>query len=139
VRALIAHEVARGVPPERIVLGGFSQGGALALYTGARHPERLAGIMVLSSWDVLSHTREAEETDANRLTPLLVCHGRYDPMVPLEAGRRAFEAFDRDGRPAQFHVFPMEHSVCMEEIQVIREWLHACLAPAAEATPPPLE
>ena len=130
VRALIEHERGRGVPPERIVLGGFSQGGAIALFAGVRHAERLAGIMVLSAWEILPHTRAAEESDANRQTPLLVCHGRYDPMVPLVGGQRAYEAYATGGRPARFHAFPMEHAVCLEEIQVIREWLHSCLAPS---------
>ncbi len=129
VAALIAHERERGVKSERLVLGGFSQGGAIALFAGIRHPERLGGIMVLSAWEMLGHLRAAEESAANRRTPLLVCHGRHDPMVPFEGGRRAYDAYARDGRPAQFHAFPMEHSVCMEEIDVIREWLRACLAP----------
>jgi phospholipase/carboxylesterase len=131
VRALIEHERGRGVPPERIVLGGFSQGGSIALFAGVRHPERLAGIMVLSAWELLAHTREREQAEANRLTPLLVCHGRYDPVVPLVGGQRAYETYAQGGRPARFHAFPMEHAVCMEEIQVIREWLHSCLAPPA--------
>lgn len=130
VAALIERERERGVPPERVVVGGFSQGGAIALFVGARHPEKLGGIMVLSGWELLRHTRAAEESPANRSTPLLVCHGRHDPMVPFRSGQAAYEAYARDGRPAEFHAFPMEHSVCMEEIAVIRDWLHACLAPA---------
>ncbi len=130
VEDLIAHEIARGVAAERIVVGGFSQGGAIALFAGVRHAARLGGIMVLSSWEILPSLRAAEESQANRLTPLLVCHGRRDPMVPFEGGRLAYEAYAQAGRPAQFHAFPMEHSVCMEELDVIRDWLRACLAPA---------
>lgn len=133
VTALIERERERGVPPERIVLGGFSQGGAMALYVGTRHPDKLGGIMVLSGWELLRHTHAAEESPANRLTPLLVCHGRHDPMVPFRGGQAAYEAYASDGRPAEFHAFPMEHSVCLEEIAVIRTWLHACLAPAKQA------
>jgi phospholipase/carboxylesterase len=136
ITALIEREKQRGVPCERVVLGGFSQGGAMALFVGARHPERLGGIMVLSGWELARHTREAEESPANRRTPLLVCHGRHDPMVPFRGGQAAYEAYARDGRPAEFHAFPMEHSVCMEEIAVIRAWLHACLPPAAAADGP---
>jgi len=126
---LIERERERGVSPQRVVLGGFSQGGAMALFVGARFPERLAGIMVLSGWEMLASTRQAEETEASRQAPLLVCHGRRDPMVPFEGGRRAYEAYARDGRPAEFHPFPIEHQVSMEEIAVIGSWLKRCLKP----------
>ncbi len=133
VGALIEAERARGVPPERVVLAGFSQGAAIALYAGVRYPEPLAGILMLSGWELLPHTRAAEESDQNRATPLLVCHGRYDPMVPFEGGRRAHAAYDRDGRPAEFHAFPIEHSVSMDELAVVRAWLHARLGPGTRA------
>ena len=135
VMELIERERRRGVAPGRVVVGGFSQGGAMALFVGARFPESLAGIMLLSGWEVLAATRQAEETEANRQTPLLVCHGRRDPMVPFEGGRRAYEAYARDGRPAEFHPFAMEHQVSMEEIVVIRNWLKRCLAPARPPEP----
>jgi phospholipase/carboxylesterase len=129
VRALIAREEERGVPAGRVVLAGFSQGGALALHVGTRHAKALAGIMVLSAYEVLPGTRQAEETEANRRTPLLVCHGTHDPMVPWQAGHLLYETYARDGRLAEWHTFPMQHQVCMEEIEVIRDWLHARLAP----------
>lgn len=131
IRALIAREEERGVPAGRVVLAGFSQGGALALHVGTRHPKTLAGIMVLSAYEVLPGTRQAEETEANRLTPVLICHGTYDPMIPWQAGRLLYDACSRDGRPAEWHTFPMQHQVCSEEIEVIRDWLKARLAPAA--------
>lgn len=123
VENLLAREKERGVPADRIVLAGFSQGGAVALFTGMRHAEALGGIMVLSAYELLPSTREAEVSPANRTTPLLVCHGSDDPMVPIEGGHRAFEAYDHGERPAEFHEFPIPHSVSLEEIEVIKRWL----------------
>jgi len=123
VENLLAREKQRGVPAERIVLAGFSQGGAMALFAGMRHAETLAGIMVLSAYELLPATRDAEASPANRRTPLLVCHGTHDPMVPIESGRQAFAAWDHADRPSEMHEFPMAHAVCLEEIEVIRRWL----------------
>jgi phospholipase/carboxylesterase len=123
IEALLAREAERGVPSSRTVLAGFSQGGAIALFVGTRHRHRLAGIMVLSGYEVLAHTREAEASAANRETPVLFCHGRHDPMVPVSRARRAFEAHAQAGREAQWQDFPMAHEVSPEEILAIREWL----------------
>jgi phospholipase/carboxylesterase len=123
VENLLAREKQRGVPAERIALAGFSQGGAMALFTGMRHAESLAGVMVLSAYELLPDTRETEASSANRSTPLLVCHGSDDPMVPIEGGRRAYAAFEHPERPSELHEFPMAHSVSLEEIEVIRRWL----------------
>jgi phospholipase/carboxylesterase len=123
VENLLAREKQRGVPAGRIVLAGFSQGGAMALFTGMRHAETLAGVMVLSAYDLLPATREAEASPTNRSTPLLVCHGSDDPMVPVEAGRQAFATWNHSERPAELHEFPMAHALCIEEIAVIRRWL----------------
>lgn len=125
IEALIAREEERGVPASRVVLAGFSQGGAMALYVGTRYAKSLAGIVALSAYEVLPGTRQAEAQDANKLTPLLVCHGEHDPMVPWQGGRMLYETYSKDGRPAEWHTFPMEHQVCTEEIEVIRDWLRA--------------
>jgi phospholipase/carboxylesterase len=131
VEALIAREEARGVPADRVVLAGFSQGGAMALFVGTRHPRPLRGLMVLSGYEVLAHTREAEASDANRLTPLLMCHGTYDPMVDVGRAREAFSVYSA-GRPsAEWREFPIEHQVSPPEIVVIRDWLGARFAPTA--------
>jgi phospholipase/carboxylesterase len=127
ITRLIAREVERGVPADRIVLAGFSQGGAMALFTGARHPERLAGIMVLSAYELLAHTRPAEVSGANLGTPLLMCHGLYDPMVDVARGRATFAAYASAERDAQWREFPMAHEVSPAEIAVIRDWLQARL------------
>jgi phospholipase/carboxylesterase len=121
VEALIEREGERGVPPSRVVLAGFSQGGAVALYTGTRYRERLLGIMVLSAYELMP--REPIAQQANALTPLLSCHGLFDPMVPIDAGREAYQKFAQGGRRAEWHEFPMGHQVVPDEIRVIRDWL----------------
>lgn len=123
IEALVAREIERGVPPQRVILAGFSQGAAIALYVGARHAETLGGIMMLSGYDLLPDSRAAEETAANRATPLLGCHGTFDDVVPLRAGRSAYDAHAHPGRPSSWHAFPMAHQICQEELDVIREWL----------------
>jgi phospholipase/carboxylesterase len=105
------------------VLAGFSQGGAIALHAGHRHPETLAGIMVLSGYEVREATRDAEAAPANRDTPLLFAHGRFDPMVPVSRGRAAHDAHARAGRDVEWHDYPMAHQVCPEEIVAVRDWL----------------
>jgi len=128
IEALVARELERGVPASRIVLAGFSQGGAMALFTGLRHAQALAGVMVLSGYEVLPQTRAAEASAANHLTPLLCCHGSHDPMVPLRSARAAFEAHAHAERKAAWHEFPMGHEICLPEVDVIREWLQARFA-----------
>jgi len=123
IEELIAREVERGVPAARIVLGGFSQGGAMALYTGARYPERLAGLLVLSAYEVLRERRD-EESAANRETPAFFGHGRHDPIVPLFAGQAACEAARRPGRDVRWHEFPIQHEVSLPELEVVGRWLH---------------
>jgi len=123
IEALLAREEERGVPSSRIVLAGFSQGGAMALHVGVRHRQTLRGIMVLSGYEVLSETRDAEAVPANRLTPLLACHGTADPLVDIRRARSAYDAHAASGRPAEWHEFPIGHEVSAEEIAVIRRWL----------------
>ncbi|HUG54424.1 MAG TPA: alpha/beta fold hydrolase [Vicinamibacteria bacterium] len=130
VEALVAREGERGVSADRVVLAGFSQGGAMALFTGTRYPKTLAGIMVLSGYEVLAHTREAEAAEANRRTPMLFCHGTHDPMVTVDRARAAFAAHEGPGRLAEWHEFPMAHEVAPAEIAVIRDWLAVRLGAA---------
>jgi phospholipase/carboxylesterase len=129
IEALIARERERGMPADRILLAGFSQGAALALFVGVRHPETLAGIMVLSGLELLPDTREAEAGDANRATPILFCHGRYDPVVDVRLARQAYETY-AEGRPCEWHEFPIEHQMSVDEIDVIRDWLQTRLPDA---------
>jgi phospholipase/carboxylesterase len=125
VEALLEREQERGVPSSRIALAGFSQGGALALFVGVRYTKALLGIVSLSARELLPETREAEASPANRKTPVLIAHGLSDPVVSCDLGRRAHEALSGEGRPVEWHEFPMAHEVCLEEIGVIRDWLKA--------------
>ena len=128
VRALIEREQARGVPASRIVLAGFSQGGAVALFSALRHPERLAGVIALSTYLLLEDALDAERAAANQDVPILQVHGSMDPMVPCSRGEAARDALLRRGYSVDFRTYPMEHAVCLEEIQVIREFLVAALS-----------
>jgi phospholipase/carboxylesterase len=123
LEALIERENARGMPSKRIVLAGFSQGGAIALYTGLRHRERLAGIMALSTYLIAPDKLADEASAANRGVPIFMAHGTADPVVRFqwaEASKRMLEAV---GYAVEWHTYRMEHSVCLEEIQAIGAWL----------------
>ena len=123
LEALIERENARGMPSERIVLAGFSQGGAIALYTGLRHSERLAGIMALSTYLIAPDKLADEASAANRGVPIFMAHGTADPVVHFqwaEASKRKLEAA---GYAVEWHTYRMEHSVCLEEVQAIGAWL----------------
>jgi phospholipase/carboxylesterase len=128
VAALLDREKQRGVPSTRTVLAGFSQGGAMSLFEGLRYPDALAGIMVLSGHALLHETREKEQSEANRATAMLFCHGTHDRVVPVELGRAAYEAC-AEGRDARWHELPIEHSVSMPEIELIAAWLKERLEP----------
>lgn len=119
---LVAREVERGVPEERIVLAGFSQGGAIALFTALRHPRRLAGIVALSTYLVVGETLEAERSQANREVPIFQAHGTLDPMVPFERGADARATLLGLGYGVEWHEYPMQHQVCLEEIEALADW-----------------
>ncbi|WP_435104305.1 alpha/beta hydrolase [Arhodomonas sp. AD133] len=122
VEALIGRERERGVPAERIVLAGFSQGGAVALHTALRHPERLAGLMGLSTY-LPVRDRLDEAAPANRDIPIFMAHGTNDPVLPFEFGRRSAERLEAAGYTVEWHEYPMQHAVCLEEIRAVGAWL----------------
>ena len=130
VGRLIDREVARGVPAQRIVLAGFSQGCAITLGAGLRHHERLAGLAGLSGYLPLAGTTAAERHTANAQTPLFLAHGHRDGVVPLARGEAARDLLKGMGQPLQWHEYPMEHSVCMEEVQALQQWLLHVLKPS---------
>jgi phospholipase/carboxylesterase len=130
IRALIARENARGVPAARIVLAGFSQGGAIAYTTALTHPETLAGVIALSTYIPSVDLLAAEATPANAATPILAAHGTHDDVVPLALGTRARDFVASRGHPVDWHTYPMAHSVCLEEIADIGRWLQTRLATA---------
>jgi phospholipase/carboxylesterase len=125
---LIAREAGRGIPPERIVLAGFSQGGAITLQTGLRYPQRLAGLMVLSSYLPLAAQVAAERSAANSTVPIFMAHGRHDPMIAIGLAQRSVTQLESLGYKVEWHEYPMPHSVCAEEITAIAHWLDKVLA-----------
>ncbi len=127
IEALIAREKERGVPAAAIVLAGFSQGGAMALHTALRHPERLAGVMALSCSLPLAEALAAEAAPANRDVPIFMAHGTHDPMIPMARALRARETLAGLGYRLECHEYPMPHSVCLEEIRDISAWLATVL------------
>jgi len=123
IESLIARERQRGIPAERLVLAGFSQGGAMALHTGLRHAERLAGVMALSCYLPLASTLEAEAAPANRAVPIFWAHGVLDPMIPLALAEQRREQLAALGYAIEWHQYAMPHSVSAEEIAEIARWL----------------
>ena len=127
--ALIEHEVARGIPAERIVLAGFSQGCAMALHTGLRLPRRLAGIMALSGYLPLADRLTAERHAANAQTPIFMAHGTQDPVVVIARGEASRDALAALGQPMHWHSYPMPHSLHPQEISDISAFLARVLGP----------
>jgi phospholipase/carboxylesterase len=127
IEALIAREKARGVPASRLVLAGFSQGGAIALHTGLRHPDPLAGIMALSTYLPLASTLAAEASPANQGVPIFMAHGRHDPLIPIERAMISRDTLRKAGYDVEWHEYAMEHAVCYEEIVDIAAWLRRVL------------
>jgi len=120
---LIEQEHRRGVPHERIVLAGFSQGGAVALHTGLRYEKPLAGILALSTYLPTLDCLSGEMSRANGQIPIMMAHGFMDPMVPLENAQEARDELVRLGYPVEWSQYPMGHAVCPEEIDAVRSWL----------------
>jgi phospholipase/carboxylesterase len=114
---------AQGLPANRIVLAGFSQGGAIALLTALRYPERLAGVMALSTYLPLAATLASERSAANRDLPVFMAHGRYDDLIPLQRAQASREALEKLGYPLEWHDYPMPHSVCAPELADIAAFL----------------
>jgi phospholipase/carboxylesterase len=128
VEGLIAKEKARGVAAGRIVVAGFSQGCAMALMTGLRHGERLAGLVGLSGYLPLAARTEAERHAANRDTPIFLAHGTVDPVIPIARARQSRAALAALGHPVEWHEYPMPHSVTPAEIADLNRWLLGILA-----------
>ena len=113
---------------KKIVLAGFSQGGAIVLQTALRLPERLAGVMALSTYVPLSASLEAEATPANKAIPIFMAHGRYDDLIPIDRAERSRDLLAKLGYKVEWHAYPMPHSVCAEEIGDIAAFLRNVLA-----------
>jgi phospholipase/carboxylesterase len=132
VRRLIEREITAGIAPGRILLAGFSQGGAIALHTGLRYPQRLAGILALSTYLPLADTLAREADPANRPIPILMAHGTEDGIIPLPRALQSRDLLTRLGYAVEWHNYPMAHSVCTEEIADISAWLLRTIAIASQ-------
>jgi phospholipase/carboxylesterase len=128
IEALLGREMARGIAPGRIVLAGFSQGGAVTLQVGLRQTEPLAGLVVLSSYLPLAAQAAAERHDGSRSVPIFMAHGTQDPVVPLARGTAARDQLQQLGYAVEWHEYPMPHSVCAEEVEAIAAFLRRVLA-----------
>jgi len=127
IRALVSREKERGIPAERIVLAGFSQGGAMALHTALREDQPLAGILALSTYLPLAATLEDEAHPANASVPILQAHGTADPIVPITLGEASRDRLRERGYEVDWRTYPMPHSLCAAEVVDIRQWLLAVL------------
>lgn len=132
VTDLIEDQIARGVEPDRIVLMGFSQGGAVALHAGLRFPKQLAGIGALSTYLPLRDSTQAEASAANADTSIFMAHGIYDPVVQYKYGEASCERLKQMRYKVMWKDYPMEHSVCPEEISDIADWLLKCFGRNAD-------
>lgn len=128
IEALITRERQRGIAPGRLVLAGFSQGGAMALHVGLRYPDRLAGILALSCYLPLASTLDTELAPANRDVPIFWAHGLHDPMLPLAMAEQGREQIAVLGYQIEWHQYPIPHSVSAEEIADVARWLERVLA-----------
>ena len=132
LESLIAREVERGIPAERILLAGFSQGGAIALAGGLRHAQRLAGIIALSTYLPMHDSLAAERSAANAAIPIFWGHGTMDPIVPLQGGVVSRDVLQQLGYTVDWHTYPMAHAVCPPEIADLRTWMTQRLRSSAE-------
>jgi phospholipase/carboxylesterase len=128
IEALIAREVARGIPASRIILAGFSQGCAMTLQTGLRHPDKLAGMLCLSGYLPLAGMVAAERSEASLSVPIFMAHGRQDGVVPLIRAEQSRDALKALGYNIEWHEYSMQHSLCIEEVRDINAWLRKVLA-----------
>jgi phospholipase/carboxylesterase len=128
VEALIAREKARGIPAGRIILAGFSQGCAMTLQTGLRHPEKLAGLLCLSGYVPLADKVSNERDAASLATPIFLVHGTHDGVIPVARAHQSRDLLKALGYQVEWHEYPMQHSLCLEEINDISAWLKKVLA-----------
>lgn len=133
VKKYIDGEIAAGIPADRILLAGFSQGGVIALQLGLRYEKTLAGIIALSTYLGIPDSLGAEGSEANRATPILMAHGIYDPIIAIAQAHKSREQLTTLGYQVEWHEFHMEHAVAMEEITLIGEWIQQQLAKSTEA------
>ncbi len=123
IRELIARENQRGIPSSKIFLAGFSQGGAMTYTAGLTHPEKLAGLIVLSGYVPSPGLIDASFSEANRDTPIFAAHGTQDPVLSIDLAIQGRDFALAHGCALEWHTYPMQHSVCAEEVEALRAWL----------------
>lgn len=128
IEALIAREKERGIPASKIILAGFSQGCAMTLQTGLRHPEKLAGMLCLSGYLPLADKTAAERTPESQQVPIFMAHGRQDPVVTINRAEQSRDLLQSLGYDIEWHEYMMQHSLCIEEVRDINAWLRKVLA-----------
>jgi phospholipase/carboxylesterase len=128
IEALIAREKERGIPASKIILAGFSQGCAMTLQTGLRHPEKLAGMLCLSGYLPLADKVAAERTQESLQVPIFMAHGRQDPVVPFIRAEQSRDVLKSLGYQVEWHEYAMQHSLCIDEVRDINAWLRKVLA-----------
>ncbi|MCY7296254.1 alpha/beta hydrolase [Alteromonas sp. a30] len=128
VEALIESEMAKGVPAERVILAGFSQGGVIAYYLGARLQKKIAGMICLSTYMSDNPSTFSEWSDTNKNTPIFAAHGQFDDVVPIQLGKNAYTNMKDNGFAISWKEYPMQHNVCLEQLHDISRWLQERLA-----------
>jgi phospholipase/carboxylesterase len=134
INALIEHEISLGIPANKIMLAGFSQGGAMALHTALRYPKALAGILALSTYLPLKPLLSQEKNNANHNIPIFMAHGQFDSIISLETAKASAQALKENGYTINWHEYPMAHSVSDQEIRDIGQFLRATLDVANGST-----
>jgi len=124
---IIKHEVEQGIASTRIILAGFSQGGAMALYTGLRHEQPLGGIIVLSAYLPMAASFYSKQYAHNHKTPIFIAHGLFDPIVPFNAGQATCQQLQRENYIIEWKTYPMEHTINIDEIRDIGSFINRCL------------
>tara|TARA_R110002072_G_scaffold106371_3_gene231955 strand:+ start:11038 stop:11700 length:663 start_codon:yes stop_codon:yes gene_type:complete len=127
IRDLIQNEIDSGMPAERILLAGFSQGGVMAFHTGLHYPKPLAGILALSTFLAEPENLASARSGANANIPILMCHGQQDAVLPISLGKSSLASLQGAGYAVEWREYPMGHEVCLEEIHDISHWLQAVL------------
>lgn len=133
IDALIQREIDNGIPTEKILLAGFSQGCAMALYSGLRYPKKLGGILGLSGYLPLAKTLAAEASELNKTIPIFMAHGTQDQIVNVQFAEQSRDVLESLGYAINFHYYPMAHSVCADEVKAIAEWFRQTLSTVSEA------
>ncbi len=129
LQALIQRELDAGIPSEKILLAGFSQGGAIVLHTALRYKKTLAGVLVMSAHLPTVASLETERSEVNRNIPILMVHGKQDPVIPIAHAKSTREELTRQGYTIQWYTYPMQHHACIEELRDMRNWLLDVMQP----------